>query len=296
VIVDVWKLVDWLKSTACQVGSALGPRGPALTKEQESFAEMLASAKVVTFPVSNETAANGLAFGSTSHMTRGDVLALAIATARALTPQRSPVATCGKTVTFPTQVLLSPGEVEQIRFRAFERQERNAKLGFNRHQARGESFQIDFQGALGEQAVCKALNVYPDYSVTFQAGAHDGITADGRTFDVKTGGSNCRFLTVHPHAKRKWEEYGYPDLLFLAKVQGLSFRAFDSESSRGDQAQALLSRGKESGVSVFVEGFAFRNDIPKAKSQPPGFDRAAYVIPIGSLSRLLTHQCPPRSV
>ena len=83
-------------------------------------------------------------------------------------------------------VVLSPSEIGVATHLAVSRQSVNRAAGVvDRMIGYRNSVEIDIDGVLGEFAVCKYLNTYPDLTFERRSGGHD-CTYKGLTCDVKT--------------------------------------------------------------------------------------------------------------
>jgi len=77
-----------------------------------------------------------------------------------------------------------------------------------------DPLEIEIDGVLGEFAVCKYLNVYPDLTTEIRAGGHDCVYM-GLTCDVKTRPySNNPSLQVPEHKKK-----GDTEIFILVEVE-----------------------------------------------------------------------------
>jgi hypothetical protein len=157
-------------------------------------------------------------------------------------------------------VTLSPSEIGMATHLAVSRQSVNRAAGVvDRMIGFRESIEIDIDGVLGEFAVCKYLNLYPDLTFERRSGGHDCIY-QGLICDVKTRPfKKDQALQVPEH-----KADGDTEIFILTEVER---------------------------TKIHILGFALRNDLFQAENLTPSVREGKFhyelswseLIPIGDL-------------
>lgn len=104
------------------------------------------------------------------------------------------------------KITLSDSEQTICTFVATQRVNSNrAANSFNAKRSEKSDFEIDQQGFGGEMAFCRAMNVFPDFTVTCRSAARGQDNGDcrvhGLRIDVKTSKKATSSLWVKEHKK-----------------------------------------------------------------------------------------------